>query len=119
MGSRFDGWVYWHYFTITVTYYSSQSILTVEASIHSVFRSTTDSKRPSLSPIHLRHGPRRKNPIIVDVFAVLLPSTGHSRYLMRIVVRVTQQRTVYQESVFAAPCLSSRLLAVGRYVTAV
>jgi hypothetical protein len=52
-------------------------------------------KRPSLSPINL----------IVEVFTVLLPSTVHGRYLLRIVVRITQQRTLYQESVFAGPYL--------------
>jgi hypothetical protein len=50
------------------------------------------------------------------MFIVLLPSTGYGPYLLR-VVRVTHQRTVYQESVFAGPCLSRRCLAIGRYVT--
>jgi hypothetical protein len=30
MGSRFDDWIYWHFFTNRVDYYSSQSILTAE-----------------------------------------------------------------------------------------
>jgi hypothetical protein len=50
------------------------------------------------------------------VFIAPLPST-RSPLLPRIVVRVTQQRAVYQESVFPGTCLSSRCLAVGRYVT--
>jgi hypothetical protein len=37
------------------------SSLTVEASLHSAARSTTDCKRPSLSPIKLRQGPRTEN----------------------------------------------------------
>jgi hypothetical protein len=48
------------------------------------------------------------------VFTAPLPSTGYP-LLSRIVVRVTQQRAVYQESVFAGTCLSSRCLAVGLY----
>jgi hypothetical protein len=58
-----------------------------------------------------------KTSIIVDVFIVQLPSTGHDRYLLHIVVRVTQQRTVYQESVFAETCLSRRCLAMDLHVT--
>jgi hypothetical protein len=45
-----------------------------------------------------------------------LPSNWCS-LLSRIVVRITQQRSVYQESVSVGTCLSSRCLAVGRYVT--
>jgi hypothetical protein len=68
-GSGLDDWVYWHFFTITINYYSSQSIfsLTAEVSFHSASRSTTDckhdreNKRPSLSPITLQHGPPRKH----------------------------------------------------------
>jgi hypothetical protein len=41
MGSGFDDWVYWHFYTITLNYYSSQSILTAEASLHSASRSAT------------------------------------------------------------------------------
>jgi hypothetical protein len=41
MGSGFDDWVYWHFFTIAINYYSSQSILTAESSLHSASRSTT------------------------------------------------------------------------------
>jgi hypothetical protein len=37
--------------------------------------------------------------------------------LSHIVVRITQQRDVYQKSISAGTCLSSRCLAVGRYVT--
>jgi hypothetical protein len=55
----------------------------------------------------------KKTPIVVDVFTVMLPNTGHGRYLLCIIIRVTQQRTVYQESAFAGPCLSNRCLAVG------
>jgi hypothetical protein len=43
MGSRFRGWVYWHLFTVTVNYYSSQQISNAEVSIHSSSRSATDS----------------------------------------------------------------------------
>jgi hypothetical protein len=39
----YDDWVYSHVFTITVSYYSSQSILTAEASVYSSSRSTTAS----------------------------------------------------------------------------
>jgi hypothetical protein len=61
MGSRFDNWAYWHFFTITVNYYSSQLILTAEASLHSASRSKTDCKlslslmlRPTVSrPVYL------------------------------------------------------------------
>jgi hypothetical protein len=49
MGSGFDDWVYYHFFTITINYYSSQSILTAEASLQSASRSTTDCKSPSQS----------------------------------------------------------------------
>jgi hypothetical protein len=35
MGSRFDDWVYWHFFTVTTNYYTSQLILIAEASLHS------------------------------------------------------------------------------------
>jgi hypothetical protein len=59
--TRFDYWIYCHFFTITTNYYSSQSMLTIDASLHSASRSTTDSKQPSLSPINLRHGPHRKH----------------------------------------------------------
>jgi hypothetical protein len=41
MGSGFDDWIYWHFFTITINYYSSYSILTAEASLQSASRSTT------------------------------------------------------------------------------
>jgi hypothetical protein len=51
MGSGFNDWVYWHFFTITINYYSSQSILTDEASLHSASRSTTLSN-PLLLGIH-------------------------------------------------------------------
>jgi hypothetical protein len=37
-GSRLDDWIYWHFFAITINYYSSQTILTAEASLHSVSR---------------------------------------------------------------------------------
>jgi hypothetical protein len=43
MGSGFDDWIYWQFFTITVTYYSSQSVLTAEASLHFASRSMTAS----------------------------------------------------------------------------
>jgi hypothetical protein len=49
------------------------------------------------------------------VFTAPLPSTG-CPLLLRIVVSVTQQRAAYQESVFGGTCLSSRCLAIGRYV---
>jgi hypothetical protein len=45
-----------------------------------------------------------------------LPSNG-CPLLSRTVVRITQQRAVYQESVSTGTCLSSRCLAVGRDVT--
>jgi hypothetical protein len=38
-------------------------------------------------------------------------------FLARIVVRITQQWAVYQESVSTGTCLSSRCLTVGRYIT--
>jgi hypothetical protein len=41
MGCGFDDWVYWHFFTITINYYSA--ILTAEASVHSASLYTTDS----------------------------------------------------------------------------
>jgi hypothetical protein len=41
MGSGFDDWIYWHFFTITVSYYSPQLILTAEAPLHSAPPSTT------------------------------------------------------------------------------
>jgi hypothetical protein len=34
MGSGLDGWIYWHFFTITTNYDSSQS-MTVYDSLHS------------------------------------------------------------------------------------
>jgi hypothetical protein len=37
--------------------------------------------------------------------------------LSRIVVRIAQQRAIYQESLSAGTCLTSRCHAVGRYVT--
>jgi hypothetical protein len=61
MGSRLDYSIYWHFFTITVNYYSLQSILTIEASLNSTFLSRTDSKWPSLSPINLQHVPCTEN----------------------------------------------------------
>jgi hypothetical protein len=61
IGSKFGNWVYWHFFTITINYYSLQSILTAEASLHSASRSTTGCKRSSLSPINLWHGPHTEN----------------------------------------------------------
>jgi hypothetical protein len=61
MGSEFDDWIYWHFFKITINYYSSHTILTAEASLHSDSRFTTGCKRPSLSPINLRHGLRTEN----------------------------------------------------------
>jgi hypothetical protein len=45
VGSAFDDWVYWHFFTITINYYSSESILTAEASLHSASRSMTAYKQ--------------------------------------------------------------------------
>jgi hypothetical protein len=66
MGSVFDDWIYWHFLTITINYYCSQSILTAEASLHSVSHSTTACKRPSLSPINLRHGPRTENTLRIQ-----------------------------------------------------
>jgi hypothetical protein len=94
MGSGFDDWVYWHFFTLTINYYSSQSILTPEASLHSASRSTTDCKRSSLSPINLRHGPRTENtlrtphPSNSSIFVLSqeclcqhsLPINGYPRY---------------------------------------
>jgi hypothetical protein len=50
------------------------------------------------------------------VFIAPLPSTGCT-LLSHVIVRVIQQRAVYQESVFTQTCLSSRCLAVGRYIT--
>jgi hypothetical protein len=47
--------------TITINYYSSQLILTAEASLNSASRSTTDCKQPLLSPVILRHGPGTEN----------------------------------------------------------
>jgi hypothetical protein len=35
-------WAYWHFFTITLNYYSSQPILTAEASLHSDSRSMSE-----------------------------------------------------------------------------
>jgi hypothetical protein len=61
MGSRFDDCVYWHFFTMTINYYSSQLILTTEGSLHSTSRSTTDRKRRPLSSINSRYGPRTEN----------------------------------------------------------
>jgi hypothetical protein len=42
MSSGFDDWVYWHFFTVTINYYSSHTILTAEASLRSASRSTAD-----------------------------------------------------------------------------
>jgi hypothetical protein len=50
------------------------------------------------------------------VFIGPLPSSG-CPLLSRIVVYITQQRAVYQESISAGTCLSSLCLAVGRHVT--
>jgi hypothetical protein len=50
------------------------------------------------------------------VFIGPLPSNG-CYLLSLIVVRITQQRAVYQESASVGTFLSSRYLAVGRYVT--
>jgi hypothetical protein len=41
MGSGFDDWVYWHFFTVTINYYSSHTILTVEVPLHSASHSMT------------------------------------------------------------------------------
>jgi hypothetical protein len=59
MGSGFDDWIYWHFFTVTIIYYSSQLILTAEASLHSASRSTTACKAElsrSLLPAISRYG---------------------------------------------------------------
>jgi hypothetical protein len=45
MGSGFDDWVYWHFFTDASNYNSSHSILTTEVSLHSVSRSTTPANK--------------------------------------------------------------------------
>jgi hypothetical protein len=50
------------------------------------------------------------------VFIGPLPSNG-CILLSRIVICITQQRAVYQESVSTGTCLPSRCLVVGRYVT--
>jgi hypothetical protein len=34
VGSGSDDWIYWHFFTITINYYRSQTILATEASLH-------------------------------------------------------------------------------------
>jgi hypothetical protein len=62
-----------------------QSILTAEASLHSAPSYTTACKRPSLSPINLRHGPPTENTletpypsnssiVIETAFLLLLPA---------------------------------------------
>jgi hypothetical protein len=40
MGSEFDEWIYWDFFAITINYYSSHTIFTAEAFLHSAPRST-------------------------------------------------------------------------------
>jgi hypothetical protein len=60
MGSGLDGFT-GTTITITINYYSLQSILTAKASLHSATRSMTECKRPSLSLINLLHGPRTEN----------------------------------------------------------
>jgi hypothetical protein len=51
----------------------------------------------------------------VGVFTAPLPRNGRP-LLSSIVVRITQQRAVYQESVSAGTCSSSRWLAMNLYV---
>jgi hypothetical protein len=41
MGYGFDDWIYWYFFTITINYYSSKSVLTAEASLYSASPSTS------------------------------------------------------------------------------
>jgi hypothetical protein len=57
MGSGFDDWIYWHFFTIIIIITAHNQSFSAEDSLHSASRSTTDCKRPSSSPINLRHGP--------------------------------------------------------------
>jgi hypothetical protein len=59
VGSRFDGWIYWHFFTITINYNRSQS-LTVCYSLHSsldherlLFLCDEWWKTNQCSPLHL------------------------------------------------------------------
>jgi hypothetical protein len=44
MDSGFNDWIYWHFFTVTISYYRSQSILTAEISFRSASHSTTVCK---------------------------------------------------------------------------
>jgi hypothetical protein len=54
MGSRFGDWVYWRFFPITINYYSSQSILTTEATLHSSrYKNLSTSLLQSQSQIYV------------------------------------------------------------------
>jgi hypothetical protein len=64
MGSGFDNLVYWYFFTITIIFYSSQSILTADAYLHSASRFTIHSTSHLLS---LMLGPTVSRPVCLGV----------------------------------------------------
>jgi hypothetical protein len=94
--------------TVTFSYNTSQSILSAEASP----RSTTDSKRPSLSPINLRHGPRTEN-------TLRTPYSSNSSNVIEVCLRCRYTETVafyccllirWRENVFSDPLPSDKYI---------
>jgi hypothetical protein len=71
-----------------------------------------------LDYLYSREAVHRKHRFCCQECVFIGPLTSKGRPLLsRIVASITQQRAVYQESVSARTCLSSRCLAVGWYVT--
>jgi hypothetical protein len=73
MGFRFDDWVYWHFFTITVDYYSSQSIFDRRGlspfcfSFYDWLQTTfVVPYKPSARTTHRKHNPSNSS-IVIEV----------------------------------------------------
>jgi hypothetical protein len=106
MGSGLDDWIYWHFCTITINYYSSESISIVEASLHSDSHCTIDCKRPSLSLIKVWHGPQTektlKTPYPNNSFIVILEVCLRLRRFIYCGLRIR-----YPENMFSEPLPSN------------
>jgi hypothetical protein len=106
-------WIRWlDLLAFRLQLHTSQSILTAEGSLHSASRSTTDSKRPSLSPVHLRHGPRTEN-------TLRTPYSSNSSTVIEVSLRCRYTETVafycclrirWRENVFSDPLPSDRYI---------
>jgi hypothetical protein len=87
------------------------------------FSAATAPKRPLSSPAHLRHGSRIENTfyycrrIYSCCLALGMARTTLKTLLLSELLRNSAKQTVYQESVFAGTCISSRCLAMGIHVT--